>query len=230
MAHWTLSWIEIYARNYELAEKNASQALEVAVTPYDRNAASQARAAALLWLGRLEEGFQTMRAARDWALNNGWLYSARGSDITIASAMALSGDIRAAIALLKSGIATADANGGWEFAFWNRLILAELYLGASNAKQRPPTAVILRNLRTILGLAVFGTRRAEDLLTKLNENDRFDEHGAMRAWIEFDLGVLASARKRSADARYHFAKARLAAETQGATRFVKEIDAAIAGL
>ena len=54
--------------------------------------------------------------------------------------------------------------------------------------------------------------------------------GGMRAWIEFDLGVLASLRKKSAEARDHFTKARLAAEAQGATRFVNEIDTALAGL
>ena len=230
MAYWTLGWIEIYASNYEQAEKNADRALEIVAAPFDRNAASQMRAVALLWQGRLEEGFQTMRVARDWALNNGWLYSARGSDIPMASAMALSGDIRAGVALLKSGIATANSNGCWEFASWNRLILAELYLAASNGKYRPPAAVILRNLGTILGLAVLGTRRAQALLTKLSDNDQFDEHGMVRARIEFDLGVLARVRKKSVEAREHFAKARLAAEAQGATRFVNEIDTAIAGL
>jgi hypothetical protein len=148
----------------------------------------------------------------------------------MASAMALSGDIRAGVALLKSGIAAADSNGGWEFASWNRLILAELYLAASNGKYRPPAAVILRNLKTILGLAVLGTRRAQALLTKLSHNDQFDEHGMVRARIEFDLGVLARVRKKFVEARDHFAKARLAAEAQGATRFVNEIDTAIAGL
>ena len=112
MAYWTLSWIEIYARNYEQAEKIADQALKIAAAPFDRNAASQARAAALLWQGRLEEGFQTMRATRDWALNNGWLYSARGNDIPMASAMALSGDIRAAIALFEFG--NRDRGLQWE--------------------------------------------------------------------------------------------------------------------
>jgi class 3 adenylate cyclase/tetratricopeptide (TPR) repeat protein len=230
MAYWTLSWIEIFARDYDQAEKNADRALEIAVAPYDRNAASQVRAVALLLRGRLEEGLQTMHAARNWALNNGWLYSARGGDMSMASALALSGDLRAGIALLESGIAAADSNGSWVFASWNRLILAELYLAAATAKDRPPVAFMLRNLRTILGLALFGTRRAGVLLTKLSENNQFDELGAMRAWIEFDLGVLANARKKSADARNHFARARLAAEAQGAMLFANEIDAAIAGL
>jgi class 3 adenylate cyclase/tetratricopeptide (TPR) repeat protein len=230
MAYWTLSWLEIFARDYDQAEKNANRALEIAVAPYDHNAASQVRAVALLMQGRLKEGLQMMRAARDWALNNGWLYSARGGDMSMASALALSGDLRAGIALLESGVAAADSNGGWIFASWNRLILAELYLAAATAKDRPSIAFMLRNVWTILGLTLFGTRRAGVLLTKLSENNQFDELGAMRAWIEFDLGVLANARKKSADARNHFARARLAAETQGAVRFADEIDAAIAAL
>jgi class 3 adenylate cyclase/tetratricopeptide (TPR) repeat protein len=230
MAYWTLSWIEICARDYERAETNADRALEIAAAPYDRNAASQVRAVALLLQGRLEEGVATMRTTRDWALRNGWLYSANGSAMSMAIALVLGGDIRGGVALLKSGIASADSNGSWVFAAWNRLFLAELHLGASSGKDRPPLPVMLRNLRTIVGLTLFGTRRARELLTKLNENDQFDEQGAMRAWIEFDLGVLASLRKRSAEARAHFTKARLAAEAQGATRFVNEIDTALAGL
>jgi class 3 adenylate cyclase/tetratricopeptide (TPR) repeat protein len=230
LAYWTLSWIEICARDYEQAETNADRALEIAAAPYDRNAASQVRAVALLLQGRLEEGLATMRITRDWALRNGWLYSANGGAMSMAAAMVLGGDIRAGVALLKSGIVSADSNGSWALAAWNRLFLAELHLGASSAKNRPPLPVVLRNLSTIVGLTVFGTRRASALLTKLNENDQFDEHGAMRAWIEFDLGVLASLRKRYVEARNHFTKARLAAEAQGATRFVKEIDAALVGL
>jgi hypothetical protein len=230
MAYWTLSLIEIYARNYEQAEKNADRALEIAVAPYDRNVANHTRAIALLLRGRLEEGLQTMRAARDWSLNNGWLFSARGTDMSMASAIALSGDIRGGIELLQSGIATAESNGSWAYACWNRLVLAELYLAAATAKNRPRAAIILGNLGTIVGLTLFGTRRARELLTKLSEINQLDELGAVRASIEFDLGVLANVRKRSAEARHHFARARLAAAAQGATSFVNEIDAAIARL
>jgi len=228
MAYWTLSWAEIYAYNYSEAEKNADEALKTAVTPFDRNAASQVKAVAMLLQGRVEEGLGRMRATRQWALDNGWLFAASGVDMSMAGALALGGDVRSAIALLKSGIKTADANGSRAVASWNRIVLAELYLGALTATRLPPPRVVLRNFSTIVGISLFGTRWVRALLAEAGEVEQFEELGLMRGRIEFDLGKLARCEKQFDEARGHLARARAAAEAQGASFFVGEIDAALA--
>jgi len=204
--------------------------LKVAVAPYDQNAASQVKAAAMLLQGRLEEGRELMLIARQWALDNGWLYAASGIDFGMVAAHALDGDLQSAVALLKASIKTADANGSRVVASWYRITLAELYLRVLTATSRPMLRVFLRNFSTILGIALFGTRWARALLVEAKRNDKLAEFGTARARIELDLGKLALHEKRLGDARGHFERAHVAAVAQSATIIVGEVEAAIATL
>lgn len=230
MAYWTLSWIEIQAHRYDEAARYADEALKTAVAPFDRNAASQVKAAVMVLQGRLEEGLERLRATRQWAQDNGWLYLASIVDLSVAPALALHGDLRPAIALLEAGIAANDANGSRAIAAWNRFILAELYLAAVTTASRPPLRVVMRNCVTILYIVLFGARRARTLLAEAMKNEQFEELGTVRAQIELDLGMLARHEKRIRDARDHFARARAAAKAQEAAIIVGEIDAAVATL
>jgi class 3 adenylate cyclase/tetratricopeptide (TPR) repeat protein len=230
MAYWTLGWVEIYLTNYDEAERNADEALKTAVTPYDRFAANQVKAIAMLLQGRLEAGEERIRAARKWALDNGWLFAASGCDVSMASALALRGDLRSAIGLLKAAIKSADADGSVAVAAWNRIALAEIYLGMLTSKEKPQLKLVLRNFSVIVAAVLFGPRRARTLLEDVRNVALFDERGTMRARIELDLGRLAHYQKRFVDARANFALARTAADAQGAVRTVKEIDLAAAAL
>ena len=228
MAYWTLGWVEIYSGRYDEAERNADEALKTAVATFDRLAADQVKAVAMFLLGRLEEGLERMRAVRRQALDNGWLFPASAGDVAIASAVGLRGDLQSAIKSLKSGIKAADANGCRAVASWNRITLAEIYLRMLTAKGQPQTNLILRNLSMIVTVALFGPRRTRALLEEARKNEQFDERGTMRARIEFDLGRLAHHEKRFDEARACFARARAAADAQGAVAIVRLIDLAAA--
>jgi class 3 adenylate cyclase/tetratricopeptide (TPR) repeat protein len=230
LAYWTLSWIENQAQRYDEAAASADEALSVAVAPYDHNAATGAKAAAILLQGRVEEGLQRLRTSRDWALDNGWLYPAGLIDLFMAPAIALAGDLKGAVAMLEAGIATGDANGNCNIAAWNRIILAELYIGVITATGRPSLGFALRNLIAIVRIALTGAKRARSLLDQAHSNIQFDPLGAVCARIEFDLGRLASYEKRVSDARQHFARARAAAKAQDASIVVAAVDAALAAL
>ena len=56
------------------------------------------------------------------------------------------------------------------------------------------------------------------------------ERGVQIARINFDLGVLSAMKKKSAEARAYFEKARIAAEDQSADKLLQKIDAALAEL
>jgi class 3 adenylate cyclase/tetratricopeptide (TPR) repeat protein len=230
MAYWTLGWVEIYSGRYDEAERNADEALKTAVATFDRLAASQVKAVAMLLRGRLEEGLERMRTARKWAHDNGWLFAASGCDVSMAWAFTLGGDIRSAVAMLEAGVRSADANGSLAVSAWNRIALAEIYLAMLTSKERPQLKLIFRNLSTIVAAVLFGPRRTRALLEEARNNTLFDERGTMRARIEFDLGRLAHHQKRFDAARANFARARFAAELQGAVATVDEIDRAAAAL
>ena len=182
MGYWLLGWIEIIAQNYEEAERNAAAALATAVAPFDRNAARQVRAAAMLLQGRYSEGLPLMRKVHQWAHENGWLYSASGTNLSMATALALSGDIKTTIRLLKKGIKDAAANSSRVIASWNRILLAEIYL-AMLIGDGPEASfsVIVRNIAPILGAKLFGARRVRELLLEARSNPFFAEHGTVRA-------------------------------------------------
>lgn len=230
MAYWTLGWVEIFLARFDEAERNADEALKTAVAPFDRLAASQVKAVAVLLQGRLQMGQERMRASRQSALDNGWLFAASGCDVSMAMAVALGGNVRAAVGLLENAIKSADANGNCAIASWNRIALAEIYLGMLTSKDRPGFALIFRNFPTIVSVAISGARRARALLEEARKNELFHEQGTMRARIEFDLGRLAQHEKRFDDARASFARARAAADFQGAVATVYAIDRAAAAL
>lgn len=230
MAYWTLGWVEIFLARFDEAERNADEALKTAVAPFDRLAASQVKAVAMLLQGRLQEGQERMQASRQSALDNGWLFAASGCDVSMAMAVALGGNVRAAVELLESAIRSADASGNCAIASWDRIALAEIYLGMLTSKDRPRFALIFRNFPTIVSVAISGARRARALLEEARKNELFHEQGTMRARIEFDLGRLAQYEKRFDDARANFAHARAAADFQGAVATVYAIDRAAAAL
>ena len=230
MAYWTSSWIEAQAHRYAEAEANADEALKAAVTPYDRNAANIVKAFAMVLQGRVEEGLARLRTARRWALDNGWLYSASGVDLSIAPALALVGDLRGAVKLLEAGIRAGDASGSRTIAAWNRITLAELYSGAVRTTRRPSLGFVLRNFSTVARILFVGAKTARILLEQALANTQFDRSGAICAQIELDLGLLAAHEKRIGVAREHFARAQAAAKAQGAGAIMAEIEAAIATL
>ncbi len=230
LAHWALSWIAIFASDYDEAARNADEALKAAVAPFDKNAANQVKAAAALLQGSVQEGRERLLAVRQWALDNGWLYATSGIDLVIAAAHALNGDLKLAVKLLKTSIETADANGSRAMASWYRIALAELCLGVITAPKRPAMRIIPRSIWTVVGIVLFGARWARALLMEARQNKHFAELGTASARIELDLGKLARHERHLTGARAHFERARAAAEAQGASIILAEIEAALAAL
>ncbi len=62
------------------------------------------------------------------------------------------------------------------------------------------------------------------------QNKHFAELGTASARIELDLGKLARHERHLTGARAHFERARAAAEAQGASIILAEIEAALAAL
>jgi hypothetical protein len=77
---------------------------------------------------------------------------------------------------------------------------------------------------------IFGARRAQRLLQEAAGVKMLSERGVLRARINFDLGVLFAMKKKRAEARTYFEKARIPAEGQGADKLLQRIDAALAEL
>ena len=235
MAFWTLSWINIQDRRFTDAIASAQKCQGTAATPFDRYAGKMASSTGMLLEGRIEEGLAGLLSAKEWASSHRWIYAGSGVDFAAGPALAMTGRIGEGIRMLKAGIAASDAAGSLAIASWNRMSLAELYLGIlsagkrpqfrmPSARKRPQLKFILLNLPAILKVRIFGLHQARVLLEQLAENSQIHEESTTRARIEFDLARLWALKGRPNLARQHLGKARLAALAQDSTPILSEIE------
>jgi hypothetical protein len=91
-------------------------------------------------------------------------------------------------------------------AAWTRIILAEVYLQILSGDERPPMAVVLKNIVPIASTIAFGVRRAKALLEQAAAHSQLSEHGIIRARINMDLGLLHKHKKQSVLARQFLEK------------------------
>ena len=225
MAFWTLAWIDIQAYRFSDGIANAQRSQRTAITPFDRNAGNMANATALLLEGRVEEGLAQLLNLKKWALAHRWAYNASGLDFAAGPALAMTGRIGESIRTLKKGIVSCDAAGSLAVASWNRLALAELYLGMLSVKRRPPIRLILFNLRSILKVRLFGLRQARRLLEQLSLNAQIHPDSTTRARIEMDLAKVCLRENAPTQARLHLSRARAAALAQESAPMLNAIDA-----
>jgi class 3 adenylate cyclase len=231
MAFWTLAWIDIQAYRFSDGIANAERCQRTAATPYDRTAGTMARATGLLLEGPVEEGLALLLSMKKWALAHRWAYAASGVDFAAGPALAMTGQIGEGIRVLKAAILDCDATGSVAVASWNRLALAELYLGMLSAKgPRPPIRFILFNLLSIVKVRLFGLRQARLLLEQLSSNSQIHPESTTRARIELDLARVCLKENLRDRARQHLTRARLAALAQESTLMLHEIDAVTASV
>jgi hypothetical protein len=231
MAFWTLAWIDIQAYRFSDGIANAERCQRTAATPYDRTAGTIARATGLLLEGPVEEGLALLLSMKKWALAHRWAYAASGVDFAAGPALAMTGQIGEGIRMLKAAILAGDAAGSLAIASWNRLALAELYLGMLSFRgPRPPIRFVLFNLLSIVKVRLFGLRQVRLLLEQLSSNSQIHPESTTRARIELDLARVCLKEKARDLTRQHLAKARSAALTQDSKLLLNEIDAIAASV
>ena len=181
---------------------------------------------ACCWKDPWKRGSRYYCRMKKWALAHRWAYAASGVDFAAGPALAMTGQIGEGIRMLKAAILACDATGSLAVASWNRLSLAELYLGMLSARApRPPIRFILFNLLSIVKVRLFGLRQVRRLLEQLSSNSQIHPESTTRARIELDLARVCLKENARGLARQHLAKARSAALTQDSTLMLNEIDA-----
>jgi hypothetical protein len=230
MAFWTLAWIDMQDQRFGEAIANAQRCERTAATPFDRNAGRMASATGLLLNGRVEEGLAQLLSLKKWALSHHWAYAASGVDFAVGPALAMTGKIGEGIRLLKAAISASDATGSLAVASWNRLALAELYIGMLSFQGRPSIKLILSNLPAILAVRISGIRLARQLLEQIAQNGQIHEGSTTQARIELDLARLCLIKDQPDLAHEHLKTARAAALSQDSTPILNDINAVSASL
>jgi hypothetical protein len=135
-----LGWIALVSDDYAAGLGFAETGISNACTPFDREACKNAYCSALVLLRR-PESYQSLRNFMDQARVGGWVYMLAGCDGTMGVALAVRGELAAAIRWMEEAISKREKEGYRGCADWYRMNLCEIYLEIISGKEKPPLHV-----------------------------------------------------------------------------------------
>jgi class 3 adenylate cyclase len=228
LANFTLSLTELGYEAPEAALARAEDCVRFAVTPNEQRWGALTKACAGIALGRFDDSLlqlDTLNLEYERSgVNFNRFHWPRGQ------ALLLSGEFAEGIRVIEREIDRyAKAEEAW-FSNYLRVQLAGFYVQVLTSKEKPPPGFLRKNFRTLIGIKLFGARRALALLRQAASSRHLSDRGVIWAIINFNLGALSAMKKKRAEAKGYFEKARVAAEDQGADKLLQKIDAAMAQL
>lgn len=144
--------------------------------------------------------------------------------------MVLCGDFARGLAFVERAIATSEILGDALAAAMQRVYAAEILLELLSAREKPPMAILLKNLPFLIWVRFTGWRRAWEFLLRARAHHHFDRRGQFRLRIDTDQALLHAIGKRRGEARELLTAARIRATELQATALLRKIDAALATL
>ena len=223
------AWKALTSDDYERALGFAEIGMLSACAPADRESAKNAYVAALVFLRR-PESFRELQASMEQCTIGSWRYMLVGLDGTYGVALAIRGEIGAAIRWLAGAILRREQEGLRSAADWYRMLLCEIYLEVISGKKKPSATVLLRNALTLASIILGVQRRVSTLVERIWQNPQFDPNGHPIGRCEMILGLLYKAKKKPALAVQHLTEARRIVSQFGSTPMLARIDAALAEL
>jgi class 3 adenylate cyclase/tetratricopeptide (TPR) repeat protein len=228
IAHSILAMIGLMVGDYQQSARHSEECIRAAATPFELRIGFVTKASAEIFLGDVQGGLVRLLEATNVAAEAEWDTIVAFATMFIGPGYVLAGRISEGIRLLKSSIATYDQRRDFLYATFTRLSLAQIYVEMLTNRAKPPLAVILKNLGTVLGVMLLGARRAEALLEQIGAAAIIDERGAIQARLNAYAGFLHKLRNKSDLARQYLESARGPAEYHGVIPLVVKIDAALA--
>lgn len=225
-----LSWIAILSDSYAESLEYAEQSLSVAVTPWDRAAATLGKGSALMLLRRPEEAAKLLQEQRRRILADGDFYDAAPVDGMLGLYKVLRGDIAGGLHIIEELILRLETEGDKNGANWLRLNLAEAYLEIIAGKEKPPFPVLLKNLPILLKVMVTASSRIRALTMHVLRYPHYDPNGFWIGKSEMILGLLYKTKKKPALALQHLTEARRILSQFGQTPLLARLEAALAEL
>ncbi|HZZ23823.1 MAG TPA: hypothetical protein VFE60_15150 [Roseiarcus sp.] len=225
-----LALIEVISDNYDDALKYSEQAIEIGLTPLERDTGENCKGSALVLLKRLEEGITVIEQFQRRATADGNLYSLNLCNAVYAVSKAMRGDMAAGARALSESIKLQDELGYSLAADWHRTVLCELYLQVIEGKEKAPLPVLIKNLPFIAQVIMRGEKRIVSWTSHVRRNARLDPNGHYIGRCEMILGLLYKAKKKRSLAVHHLTEARRITAQWGPTPMLARIDAALTEL
>ena len=224
-----LTWTAIFSNSFAEALEYSEQSLAVAVTPLDRSGAIAGKAVALALLGRTDQSAALFEELRSRCAADGGLYIFLATESAMAVCEMVHGKIRSGIKLMEVGIHKAEQEGYRVGADWARLNLAEAYLQILAGNEKPPLAILLKNIPTILIVMFAGPSRVRALATHVLTNTQIDGSGFHIGRAHMLLGLLDKFKKKR-QAVEHLTEAKRIFSQFGQSPILARVETALAEL
>jgi tetratricopeptide (TPR) repeat protein len=224
-----LGWIALVSDDYQAALDFTEIGIRNACTPWDRVSCNNVYCSALVLLKR-PEGYQTLQSSIDLMKARGWLYMLSGCEGTMGVALAIRGELAAAIRWMEKAISRRDKDGYRAVTDWYRMFLCEIYLEIISGKEKPQLGVLVRNALTLVIVMLSAQKRVATLVARIRENPQFDPNGHFIARCEMIMGRLYKAKKKRALAVEHLTEAKRISSQFGPTPMLARIEAELAEL
>jgi tetratricopeptide (TPR) repeat protein len=225
-----LTWTVLSQESYSEALECSEQALTLAVTPQDRTTALLGKGCALVLLGQTEEGAPILDEVRRRCLADGDLYRLVGNDAATAVGKVLRGDIGGGIRFIEEAISKRENEGYLFAADWYRLNLCEVYLQIISGNEKPPLAILLKNLPILLKLMLTAPASIHKLTKRVLQNQQIDPSGQYVGSVHKVLGLLYKVKKKPALALEHLAEAKKIFSQYGPSPVLTRVETALAEL
>lgn len=221
--------IAMIVDEHEIALSEAELAIEVSRVPFEMAIATSTKYTALALLNRPGALDQVNRYVTECA-ENGWLLFQQSPETMIASCLAAAGRIDAALDHLEAAILRREREGMQSTADWYCLFVCEIYLAILSGEGGGSIGVVVRNIRSILFVMLFGRRRIHALVERVRANPLFDQDGYFFARTEMILGLLYKVNKKKSLAVKHLAEAQRILAVFGPSPTLTRIEIALRAL
>jgi tetratricopeptide (TPR) repeat protein len=223
-----LAWIENVLQNYQQALHYSEETLKVAVTTWDRMAATYAKAFALVML-RTPEGISNLDVVRQDRANTFVLWLL---DLAYAFSLIMQGRFTKGIRWLKRGILEREKEGFRGRAEWLRILLCQVYLEIIEGNEKLPFSVLVPNLPTLLWVKILGPSRVRAIMNRVRP--LFLAHTGPDSYFvascEMILGLLDRTQRRRESALKHLTEAKRILSQLGQTPILTRVETALAEL
>ena len=221
--------IAMVTDDYEQAAEMAELALGVSRAPFEKAIAASAKYAALAMLNRpgaVEDVGRYVAMCEE----NGWILFLSGPETLVGVSLAMAGRIDDALRQIEAAIVRREKEGYRAAADWYRLFLCEIYLAILSGEGGGSLGVLVRNIRSVAGAVLFGSRRIQSLVETVRANPQFDPEGHYVGRCEMILGLLFKTKKKKDLAARHLMEARRILIAFGPSPTLTRVETALAAL
>jgi len=219
--------IAMTAEDFEPALAFAEQAQSASRAEFEKTIAATARKSALVPLNRPGAEAE-LRAWLTTCGERNWSLFVVGPECWLAVVLATTGRIGEAIRSIETTISQREAEGFRAAADWSRLYLCEVYLAILSSHGGAPFGTVVRNMRALAQVQIFGTKRIVALLAQVRSNPQFAPDGQWLARTEMILGLLYKAKKQPARAARHLFESQRIFRIAGPSAILTRVEQALA--